>query len=213
MDWHSNGIRLIPHRKNARVFPCIFPCISLRILHHGKGVMLLLVLFASGVLADALSERRAQVGLNLFRTFVAADNDIARHVDSHNALLITMLYVGTSGAAEQYQRQLQKSLPSVKQLLTRIHVMSLSELLLHDGAPAAVFVTEKLSQHEREQLVNLSIDHRFLVFSPFEGDVEQGILGGLAVEARVRPVVNMNTLRAGDIPLKDFYLSVSRQYE
>ena len=35
-----------------------------------------------------------------------------------------------------------------------------------------------------------------IVYSPFEGHVESGVLGGLSVEAQVRPYVNRATLEA-----------------
>lgn len=175
----------------------------------------LLLLLSGDVVADTFSERRAQVGLKLFRTFVSAHQDIARHLDASGQLPIAVLHSGSNRAtAERYQSTLTASMPALKKHRVSVETRSLKSLLqLQQPPPAAVFVAEKLSGHERASLVEFSITQRVAVFSPFEGDVEHGILGGLSVEAKVRPLVNMQTLRASRIPLKDFYLSVSRRYE
>lgn len=172
-----------------------------------------LISWTMASLADALADRRSVVGLNLFRTFVSADRDLQRHKNQAGQIPIVILYTQSQGVAKRHQEILVKNFSEVKGFLTLIVSQSLDDFLVSERAPAAVFVAEKLRSDERQRLVNISIQQRFLVFSPFEGDVEGGILGGLSVEARVTPMVNMNTLLASNIPLKDFYLSVSRRYE
>ncbi len=175
-------------------------------------LVLILVAGSMNLLADALAERRALVGLNLFRTFVAADRDLQRHRNQYGYLPVVVLYARSPDVAERFQEQLLQSFSSVKEIPTDIQSLSLEDLLTLSQPPGAVFVAEKLTAGDRQRLVLASIQRQFLVFSPFEGDVEAGVLGGLAVEARVTPVVNMNTLTASRIPLKQFYLSVSRRY-
>jgi hypothetical protein len=174
----------------------------------------LLISLPLGAIGDTFHERRAQVGLKLFRTFVSANQNIDQYLDAKGQLLIGVLHASTNRAtAERYQKVLLATMPAIRQHPSRIETLSLTALLQHQGSPAAIFVSDKLSADERSQLVDFSIRHRLAVFSPFEGDVESGILGGLSVEAKVRPLVNIKTLNASGIPLKNFYLSVSRRYE
>ena len=176
----------------------------------------LLGLLLSGsvmALADVVSDHRVLVGLNLFRTFVAADRELQRHRQDDGRLPVVVLYAHSLTGVAAYQERLSQTFPMVKNMPTHITAASLEAVVESAATPAAVFVAEKLAPDERQRLVNLSIQKRFLVFSPFEGDVEAGVLGGLAVEARVTPIVNMNTLATSHIPLKRFYLSVSRRYE
>jgi hypothetical protein len=175
--------------------------------------LILCSLPSHSLFADAFSERRASVGLNLFRTFVGADQHLDERRDAQGNLIIYLLYVGDDRAALGYQLQLQQTMAAVHDIPVQTEVVSLLRMQEALPLPAAVFVAEKLSHDERQWLVNYSIRYRLAVFSPFEGDVEQGILGGLAVEASVRPLVNIKTLKASKVALKPFYLSVARQYE
>ena len=52
-----------------------------------------------------------------------------------------------------------------------------------------------------------------IVYSPFEGHVEKGVLGGLSVEAQVRPYVNRATVEASQITLKPFFMEVAKVYQ
>ncbi len=187
--------------------PC--RCLTPRLLV----LLLLCVLPAHSLFADAFSERRARVGLNLFRTFVGADMEIEKRVNQQGGLTIVLLYVDHNREARQYLPQLQQTLPDVHGLSVRIELLSLAQLQQRSGSPAAVFVAEKLSDRERTELVTYSVSRRIAVFSPFEGDVEGGILGGLSVAASVRPLVNMKTLHDSQVRLKHFYLSVARHYD
>jgi len=61
-------------------------------------------------------------------------------------------------------------------------------------------------------VVRYGIDHHVIVYSPFEGDVERGILGGIAVEAQVRPYVNAATLTASNITFKSLFFKVTKVF-
>ncbi len=64
-----------------------------------------------------------------------------------------------------------------------------------------------------QSLVRFGIDRHVIVYSPFEGDVESGILGGLSIEAQVRPYLNRATLESSHIMLKEFFLKVAKVYQ
>jgi len=186
----------------------------LRMVSRLMLMLTLLSMPSHSLFADAASDRRIRVGLNLFRTFVAADQSLETTADGR--VPIAILYLQSERDARQLQQQLQQTLPSVQGRPVVIETLSLQQLkqrMQQQQPPAALFVSERLQDHERELLVRCTVQDGVAVFSPFEGDVEQGILGGLSVEAAVKPTINIATLRRSDVRIKRFYLSVARQYE
>ena len=185
-----------------------------------KAVVLLLVLILLSapskglLLADTFTDSRIQVGLKLFRTLVSADLNIVDKTNNDRELPIILVYVSNSSEAHDFLQTLQASFKSVKDIQVRIDVQALSQLVQNtDRKPAAIFITQPLNEAELTALVKYSIEQHIILFSPFEGDVEKGVLGGLSVQATVRPLINMRTLRSSRIQIKPFYLKVARQYE
>ncbi|WP_221796290.1 hypothetical protein [Oceanobacter mangrovi] len=181
-------------------------------------VLLLLSTPSHSLFADAASDRRVRVGLNLFRTFVATDMSLEQRTTVAGKLRIVVLYVARDHQAKDYLLVLQQSLGEAlgdTALPLELEVLPLEQLLKlpAEQMPASAFVAERLDDNERQQLVNFAIQHRIAVFSPFEGDVENGILGGLSVTASVKPAVNLSTMKASRLAFKRFYLSVARLYE
>jgi hypothetical protein len=76
----------------------------------------------------------------------------------------------------------------------------------HARPPAGIFVTEELDGKTLRDVVEFGIDHKRIVYSPFAGDVERGVLGGLSVEAQVKLFVNENTMEASSVSLKPLFL-------
>jgi hypothetical protein len=68
------------------------------------------------------------------------------------------------------------------------------------------------AQNTLKSIIKYGIDHHVIVYSPFEGHVERGVLGGLAVEAQVRPYVNLTTLDASNITLKPLFFKVTKVF-
>jgi hypothetical protein len=79
--------------------------------------------------------------------------------------------------------------------------------------PAAVFIAEPPDDGVLAALVRSGIAARVIVYSPYEGHVEKGVLGGLAVEAHVRPYVNRRTLEQSGVELRPFFLKVAKVLE
>lgn len=177
-------------------------------------VVLLFSLPGQSLVADAFSDRRAHVGLKLFRTLVAADMQVVDKVSADGSLPIYLVYATNNSMALDYQQTLTTSLSSVRDLPVTIRVFALEDILAKaNPKPAAMFITQRLNETELQQLIQFSIANQILLFSPFEGDVEQGVLGGLSVEATVRPLINIKTLNASQLHIKNFYLKVAKHYE
>ena len=164
-------------------------------------------------LADEFVQRRAEVGLKLFRTFVNSDMKIENKAQD-NQLLIILTYANDQEIAQQHQQKLQSAFSSVNRIPVIIQAANLQQLLQQSNPkPAAIFISQPLNDDERKILVNYSIEQSVILFSPYQGDVEQGVLAGISVQATVRPLINMSTMEKGGFHIKSFYLKVAKQYE
>jgi hypothetical protein len=162
--------------------------------------------------ADDVQSRRAELGVRLFRTLLAADLDLTKKTVENNQLLVVFYYVDDKRRAEELASRFVGSPPE------KVREMAVIAEVTNDAAfakyaargPAAVFITQSPNASVLRSVIRFGIDRRVIVYSPFEGHVEKGVLGGLAVEAQVRPFVNLATLEASKISLKQFFLQVTK---
>lgn len=176
----------------------------------------LLLFFANSyaLIADSDSQLRAQVGLKLFRTMMSANLDAKNNVDRQGVLHVLLVYANDYNQAKSLAEELSQGLTTIQGLPVEISPISISELEQYQQAkPQGAFITQRLTHDELQRVIRLSINRHILLFSPFEGDVEQGVLGGLSVESAVRPFINMQTLNQSGVRIKPFYLKVAKQYE
>ncbi|AUM14270.1 hypothetical protein [Ketobacter alkanivorans] len=165
------------------------------------------------VLADEFIQRRADVGLKLFRTFVTADLDIESKAQE-DQLLVILTYANDASTAQEHQQKLQSTFTSLNNIPVIVRAANIQQILKQTNPkPAALFISQPLNDDERKTLVNYSITQGVIIFSPYEGDVEQGILAGISVQATVRPLINMHTLQKGKFHIKPFYLKVAKHHE
>ena len=82
-----------------------------------------------------------------------------------------------------------------------------------DRVPAGIFLMDPFLENDLNSIIEYGIKHHVVVYSPFKGDVEQGVFAGLSIEARVRPYINLNTMRSSQISVKPFFLKVAKLYE
>lgn len=169
--------------------------------------------------ADEAQERRTRGGLRLFRAILAADEDISSKTNPNGSLLLTVLYHENSRMAETFAEELRilgKGSKRGKIRKVPIEVEISNDLSLDsyaDRVPAGFFIVEDLRDSDLDHLVRYGIDRGVIVYSPFEGDVDRGVLGGLAIETRVRPYINLKTMRDSRIRIKAFFLKVAKHYD
>lgn len=162
--------------------------------------------------AENFSEHRALVGLKLFRTLISADLNIKDKTNKEGSLTVAMLYADNKSLAEKYQTILQEQLTDVFDIPVMIIPLALEDLNT-SAVPTAIFITQALKTEELQKVVGYCTSKHRIVFSPFEGDVKDGVLGGLSVQATVRPLINMQTLKQSQLNIKPFYLKVAKKYE
>lgn len=192
---------------------------SIRMQWKTGWVLILLITVLYGVRpslgADEFTELRISAGAKIFRALLAADMDIARKTTSDGRLRLYLLYLDNQTNAEIVAQTFadHNSEVRIRQLPVKVEILSYSEFLAQQrGRPAGVFLTQVLGEQELAAIIEYTNRLNIVLFSPFIGDVERGVQSGLAVEARVRPYLNMGALRSADVRLKPFFLKVAKQH-
>jgi hypothetical protein len=188
-----------------------------RVVAAGCALLAAASLPARGV--DGPQDHRNRTGLGLFRTLLAADRDLAdKRLESGELLILFVHEDDPEGAGDlmhAFARPDAEGEPEpVRGMPILLEATDAPDLGAYsERKPAGIFLAQKLDDRVRDAIVQFGVANGIATYSPFEGDVEAGVLGGLSVQARVRPYVNARTLRASGITLKDFFLKYSRLYE
>lgn len=168
--------------------------------------------------AGAYGDGRAESGARLFRAMLAADVELEKKVDAEGALTIAVVHAGDVDRAKALgdlvaRRDANRASEAIKGLPVRIQVLRVEDLPPAGARPvAAVFIAEPLRRDAVGSLIRFGVERRVIIYSPFEGDVERGVAGGLSIEAQVRPFVNTGALRASQVTLKEFFLKVAKAF-
>jgi hypothetical protein len=167
---------------------------------------------APAVHSDEMADRRMEAGTRLFRALLAADVDLPKKALPGNQLLILFYYTGDGRRAADLAKAFVTA-GDVRGLPVTAEVTNDATLAKYGSrVPAAVFISDSSPRGSLQSIVRYGIDHRVIIYSPFEGDVESGVLGGLSIEAQVRPLLNRATLESSHITLKTFFLQVAKVY-
>jgi hypothetical protein len=179
-------------------------------------VLLVSIVYAAKPsVSDDFTQRRITAGAKIFRALLAADVDIGRKTGAGGELRLCLLYINDTGNAEMAAATLaNRDDPRIRKIKIRIDMLSFADCIADDrGRFAGVFLTQRLNAEQLHALTVFANVQHLVVFSPFEGDVERGVQSGIAVEARVRPYLNTNALRAARVRLKSFFMKVAKAYE
>ena len=177
--------------------------------------MTAIVWAAKPSVSDDFTQRRITAGAKIFRALLAADVDIAGKTGSDGKLKLCLLYVGDAeNAKKAAETLLGRDNSRIRKIDVRIEIVSFSRFTEdHTERIAGIFLTQPLQDTKLNLLIDRSSQQQMVVFSPFEGDVERGVQSGIAVEARVRPYLNIKALRTAKVRLKSFFMRVAKQYE
>jgi hypothetical protein len=159
---------------------------------------------------DEIEDRRIETGTRLFRALLAADVDLQKKTAGNDRLLIVFLYAAGGRRADDLAKAFGGT--DVRGIPVTAVATSDSSFAKLGKVPAGIFIVDSLPRQALQSIVRYGIEHHVIVYSPFEGDVESGVLGGLSIEAQVRPFLNQATLDASHIVLKPFFLKVAKVY-
>jgi hypothetical protein len=176
----------------------------------------LCALAVTSIVADDLSDVRAQAGAHLFRAFLSADVDVEKKTVDNNQLLILFLYADDKQRATSLATQFlgeAKDGGTIRSLPLTVAYSSDDTMAAYKSrVPAGIFLAQPPNDATRRAVVRYDIEHHVIVYSPFEGDVENGVLGGLSVEAQVRSYGNLSTLSPSNISLKPLFFKVTKVF-
>ncbi|MCJ8268092.1 MAG: hypothetical protein MJK04_01695 [Psychrosphaera sp.] len=164
-------------------------------------------------MADSFTDRRASVGIKLFRSMLVSNTTYLNKVTHSGELHVKLIFIVSDRKARALAASLGPDFQVLKGKPVVLEVVSLNEYLKSKETILGAFIVQKMNGANLKAVIDKSILDQTLLFSPFEGDVEKGVLGGISVESKVRPFINIDTLKKSKITLKDFYLRVSKKHE
>lgn len=180
--------------------------------------LLALLLFAQPLLADGEQTRRTDAGVRMFGTLLAADVDLSKKTVDDGRVLLLIYYTSDGRRAEELAKALRVAADGSEKKIGGLPVLveTTSDPAFKTygkRVPAGIFLSQPPDGGTLRSIVQFGIAHRVIVYSPFEGHVESGVLGGLSIGAQVRPYVNAATLQASQISLKPIFMKVTKVYQ
>ncbi|MCB1916604.1 MAG: YfiR family protein [Rhodocyclaceae bacterium] len=164
------------------------------------------------IAADEQDARRLAVGINLFPAVLAADQDIAAKRDGSGPLRLLLVHRDEGALIEELAATLRDK-GAIRGIPLHVEIVAVDNLAAFEGEQAAgVFLAQRLGE-DIAAILNFSRRHQLLTFSPFEGDVERGVVAGMAVSDRVMPYVNVEAISASGLRIKPFFLKIAERYE
>jgi len=184
--------------------------------HLVAGIMLCIVLcFCVTVYARPSDKdvRLISAGLDLFSSFLAADLGIASKSDTDGRLLLVLVYRDDELRAGVLVERL-KWIDTIRGISVRIQLLAVSDLeTLNIDVPAGIFISQRLDDQNLHSVIQYSIQHKVLLFSPFASDVNKGVATGISVTDRILPYINVKSVHESGIRLKPFFLKIAKRYE
>ena len=159
--------------------------------------------------ADDAEDRRVRTGARLFRALLAADLGLDEKANEDGSLTVAIL-TNNAESAEATTSMILGPEGNGRIQAHAVRIVHLPSDELPDDPVAAIFIADRLDEQVRDRIVLWAIEHGVVSYSPFAGDVEAGVLAGISVEARVRPMINTRTLAASGIQIKPFFLNVAK---
>ena len=174
----------------------------------------LIILLSSTIAGAGAVERdelRVNAGLDYFQSILTADLDIAEKKGDDGFLTLLLIYTDNRPQAEKMTRIIS-SLKEIKDIPIRVEITNdLTLSSFKDKPPAGIFITQPL-ENKLPDVVDYAVKNSIVLFSPFKGDVEKGVLGGIHISAKVRPYINLSAMKASKVRITKIFISVSETY-
>lgn len=183
-------------------------------LNRALSLLLALTLLCAGASAAEYDQWRVLVGAKLFRSLVAADQQLADKLDAQGRVDLVVLYHEDPDAPTEALDWLHgKTRSGIQSHPAIIRKLPLGALTTQSNVPSALFIAERLPDTLLQAVIQYANSRGIVLYSPFEGDVEAGVFAGVSVEAQVRPYINREAMRAAGLSIKPFFLKIARTYE
>lgn len=175
---------------------------------------LLMGLMLSGIsFADETEKRRVDISISIFPRIVAVDNHFREKLDKEKNARLLFVYDEDKSFAEEVAGRVGKDGSNIGGMKVTTHVASADGAFPENDVPVAIFLVEKLSDEQLANVIAYAESVHRLVFSPFSGDVERGVMVGISVTNRVKPYFNLGQLRRADVVINALLMKMSKRYE
>lgn len=162
--------------------------------------------------AGELVKHRIRAGLELFPAMLAADSGIGEKQTPDGRLLLLLVYRDRKAEAEEMAEFLS-SINTIRGISVKVDITPYSRIEAYENTRVAgIFLTQK-EPGALFRIIHYGEKHRVIVFSPFAGDIERGVSGGILISDIIQPYVNMESLDRSTIALKPFFMKVAERYE
>lgn len=174
-------------------------------------LVLMLCFLSHASYSNEREERLIWAGLDLFPSLIAADADIKQKIGPDGSLVLVLIHNDLDDIVKKMAQHLEK-IEKIRGI--PIHVKVTNDLSLKtfkDRIPAAIFLIQRI--RDLKPIIQYGKDHHIIVFSPYEEDVKQGVLGGMMIRDTILPFINMKTMRDTGIRIKPFFMEITKKHE
>jgi len=185
------------------------------ICEHKKWVVVLLLsLFSTAVFADAMQQRRVTIAASIFPRIIAVDLELTKKRDEKGNVRLGLIYSSDENDVKKIAKLMTKKIKNISGnpiVLDYINIVD-ADLSIIERL-SGIFLVHDISDADLKKVQQYATKNRIIVFSPFEGDVERGVLAGIFIGAKIRPYLNLRRIKETGIRLKPGILRVSKTYE
>jgi hypothetical protein len=178
-------------------------------------LLLLGVLVSSFAFADEKERRRVEISLSIFPRIIAVDNHFREKLGDDDIVRLYFVYDKDKENAQDLAEHMNKNVQGIggREVLAQAVSVDQAVLAGEDSLPMALFISEHLGDAKLLRVLLFAEKYNRLVFSPFSGDVERGVVVGISVTNRVKPYFNVHALQRSKIVINALLMKMSRRYE
>ncbi len=178
-----------------------------------KLIFIVILLLESDAYAIHDVQPRLEIGINILPSVIAANMRWSIEEDyKQQPITLFIIYDDNRKVARDTLSKLAR-IKKIRGHNVKKKIVPLSEILSRTTDKNTVlFIVEPLFENS-ERAIEFSRSNQNLLFSPFKGDVEKGVMTGFEVTNKVLPAVNIKALKEANIRLKAFFLRIAVSYD
>ncbi|MEG3640585.1 YfiR family protein [Magnetococcus sp. PR-3] len=148
----------------------------------------------------------------MFPSFLSADRNLTSKLNADGQLHLLILYRTEQDRADALVR-VMRNRGKLRGKSIHVEAVKLKQLSSYHNQQLAGLFLSQSADEDLPHIIKFARHQKVILISPFKGDVEAGVSGGLSITDRVLPYINMGALKASGIQLKSFFLRVAKRYE
>jgi len=163
---------------------------------------------------DSVEERRLTISASIFPKIIALDQQLTIKTAPDGNIYLGVVYIEDEENARNTALNIRNKVNKLAGIDVQIeHTTLLNILKAPDRRYAGLLISEKLFDKDLIDIITFSSEQNILLFSPFDGDIERGVISSIFVGAKIRPYFNLFALKKAGIELRPSILKVSKTYE